>query len=160
MDRNMWPADVSSHTNTWVECSIYTPGCKSPFISHHIALPLGCMYICAALGVDSSLWFALLSSVKLSLRSNINQVCLCTLGRLSSSGYGNQLDCCPTSETETLNGAKDGAFSSALFLWFSLLEPRFIHPSRVVRWKKKKKRVQFRLFPDIHSCGFGGWIYA
>lgn len=109
----------------------FTPDC-SPFR----------MYICAALGVDASAWYAFLRSVELRLRGIINQVCLCMLGRLSSNGYGNKLDCCPTREAETLNGAKDSAFSSAFILPFFLLELRFILPSRVVCYKKS---IQFRL---------------
>lgn len=90
--------------------------------------------------------------MKLCLSGIINQVCLCMLGRLSSSGYGNKLDCSPTREAETLNGAKDSAFSSSFCSPSSNLDLYF--PAELFVTRKKKFSVQ--TFPGhIHSSCFG-----
>lgn len=125
--------EMHIHTHAWIVHSIYTPGCKSPPFHTILLLSLAC----AALRIDASVWYAFLNSVKLRCRDAINQVCLCMRARLSSSGYGNKLDCVPARETEPLNGAKDGRLSSSLILPLSLLTPRFILPSRLARYEEK-----------------------
>ena len=99
----------------------FTPYCF-PFGTCVCALSLEWMPACDRLS----------SALELCLRAIINQICLCMLGRLSSSEYGNKLDCSLTRETETLNGAKKNSIFPSLPLAFILFENTFILPSRVV----------------------------
>lgn len=143
------------HSHGW--CAVFVLQGVNPLRFTPYCSPFR-MYVCAALEVDANAWYAFLSSVELRLRGIINQVCLCMLGRLSSNGYGNKLDCCPTGEAETLNGAKNSAFSSAFILPFSLLELRFILPSRVVRYKKKSIQFRLSLATNTHVFCEGGFM--